>query len=378
MARVNVSKDVLLWALERSDKTPTNLQAKFPKIMQWLSGEIHPTVKQLETFAKTTLTPFGFFFLSKPPVEELPIPHFRTINDDRTKKPSANLLETINIIQRRQFWLREHLLEEGQNPFSFVNSVQTQDNSEDIANYIRETLGLPKKWAASCNSWENALVYLRDVIERVGIFTVINGIVGNDTHRKLDYKEFRGFVLVDEYAPFIFINGSDYKAAQMFTIAHELGHIFLGSSAAFDLRNLQPANDPIEIKCNQIAAEFLIPSDELSEQWKTVKNTQEPFQRIARRFKVSVLVAARRALDSRLIDKNQFFDFYNKYKVDERRKKSEKPKGGHFYNNQNNRVGRRFGLMVARAAKEGKLLYSDAFQLTGIYGKTFDKYISML
>ena len=123
-------------------------------------------------------------------------------------------------------------------------------------------------------------------------------------------SEFPGFVLVDEYAPLVFLNGADGKAAQMFTLAHELAHVWLGSSAVFDLRELQPAADEVEQACNRVAAEFLVPGDEMREVWSSVRYESERFQQIARRFKVSELVAARRALDLRLITRNEFLEFY--------------------------------------------------------------------
>ncbi|MCI0447146.1 ImmA/IrrE family metallo-endopeptidase, partial [bacterium] len=207
---------------------------------------------------------------------------------------------------------------------------------------------------------------------------VVNGIVGNNTHRKLDPNEFRGFVLVDNFVPLVFVNGADGKAAQMFTLAHELAHVFLGSSAAFDLREMQPAKDPIEQTCNKIAAEFLVPEQRLRQIWPSIQKDLDPFQTIARQFKVSSLVAARRALDLALIPKEDFLNFYNAYLQDERRKVTSRSEGGDFYTTQNLRVGKRFANIISQAVKEGKLLYSEAYRLTGLYGKTFVRYTSSL
>ncbi len=164
----------------------------------------------------------------------------------------------------------------------------------------------------------------------------------------------------------------------MFTLAHELAHVFFGSSASFDLREMQPADDPTEQACNRVAAEFLVPEVELRRVWPQVRKDPEPFQRIARQFKVSVLVAARRALDLSLISRIVFLDFYRDYHTKERRAAAIRQQKGNFYANQNMRVGQRFASAVVRAAKEGKLLYSEAYQLTGLYGRTFDRYASSL
>jgi len=208
---------------------------------------------------------------------------------------------------------------------------------------------------------------------------VVNGIVGNNTRRKLDPDEFRGFVLMDEFAPMVFVNGGDGKAAQMFTLAHELAHVFFGSSAAFDLREMSPAKDPTEQACNRVAAEFLVPEQQIRRIWPSIKDNPERFQSIAREFKVSALVAGRRALDLGLIVKVEFLTFYHDYLSDERRKAAGRPKQrGDFYANQNLRVGRRFASAVVRAAKEGNLLYSEAYRLTGLYGKTFGSYAAYL
>jgi Zn-dependent peptidase ImmA (M78 family) len=380
MSRVAINESVLRWAIDRSGLTQDRLQTKFPKIRQWIDGESQPTRRQLESLAKATLTPLGFFFLSEPPEVRLPIPLFRTLGDKTRSRPSPDLIDTIQLMQRRQEWMREFLIEEGQGPSPVAWSAQPDAPPESVADHIRRSLGLDKGWAAQRSTWTDALRVLRETMEDAGILVIVNGVVGNNNHRRLDPGEFRGFVLVDKYAPLVFVNGADAKAAQMFTLAHELAHVFFGSSAAFDLREMQPADDPIEQACNRVAAEFLVPERELRQVWPSVKNDPEPFQVIARQFKVSTLVAARRALDLQLIQKEAFFEFYRTYQKDERERRAAAPpsKGGDFHLIQNLRISRRFALAVKRAVKESTLLYSEAYRLTGLYGKTFDSYVNSL
>lgn len=374
MTKVNVSASTLRWGLERAGK-PEVIRKKFPKLTEWLEGQSLPTLHQLQEFAKATSTPLGYLFLSEPPKEQLPIPYFRTLGDERYHRPSPDFLETVYIMQRRQDWMCEYLIGEGDEPLNFVRSARITDEPQHIADKIRHTLGLQEGWADTQNTWSDALKSLRNSAEEVGILVVVNSIVGNNTHRKLEVKEFRGFVLVNEYAPLIFINSADAQAAQMFTLAHELAHIWLGSSAAFDLRELKPANNETEQTCNQIAAEFLVPSAELHKIWPSIVQEREPFQEIARRFKVSELVAARRARDLQLITMSEYLEFYQNYPQRETIRSKEKGRGGDFYSIlQPLRLGRRFTLAVIRAVKEGKLLYRDAYRLTGLYGKTFEQY----
>lgn len=374
MSRVTVEREVLRWAVNRSRVSPHALQRKFPKMPQWETGESQPTLRQLEALAKATQTPLGFFFLGKPPEERLPIPHFRTLADGAQERPSPDLMETLQMMQRRQSWMHDFMIEQGQAPLEYVQSASIGEDPQITADRIRRTLNMEEEWASKQPTWTEALRHLCKSIESVGILVVVNGIVGNNTHRKLNVEEFRGFVLVDEHAPLVFINGADGKAAQMFTLAHELAHVFFGSSAAFDLREMQPADDPMEQACNRIAAEFLIPEEQLRLLWPAVRGDPEPFQRIANRFKISTLVAARRALDVGLVDKAKFLSFYRDYQIDERRAAARGKKGGDFYKNQNLRVGQRFARAILLAAKEGKLLYSEAYQLTGLYGQAFDRY----
>ncbi|HHY35073.1 MAG TPA: ImmA/IrrE family metallo-endopeptidase [Firmicutes bacterium] len=377
MTEIHVSSSVLQWALQRSGRA-SKIQYKFPKITEWLEGKSYPTMRQLEALANATLTPLGYFFLPEPPEERLPIPYFRTLGGEGTLRPSPELLETVHMMKRRQAWMREYLVEQGHEPLPFVGSAKSTDDPREVAREIRATLGLREGWASGQRTWTAALRMLQNSAEDIGIILVVNGVVGNNTHHRLDVAEFRGFVLVDEYAPLIFINGADGKAAQMFTLAHELAHVWLGNSAAFDLRELQPAADRNEQACNQVAAEFLVPADDLYRIWPLVRADPDRFQQVARLFKVSELAAARRALDLGLIPRDEFREFYQTYQERQNVSIVRPNEGGDFYAMQNLRVGRRFAEAVVRAVKEGRLLYREAYQLTGLYGKAFARYAQLV
>lgn len=375
MTRVAVNTKVLDWALDRSGTSVSELESKLKKIRKWMTGEQQPTLKQLETLAKSTATPLGYFFLDEPPAEEIPIPFFRTLEDEEPVQPSPELLDTIYAMQRRQAWMREHSIQLGHEALPYVGSLKNGDPPEAVAQCMREILGVSEDWASRHASWTEALKYLRESMEDADIIVVINGVVGNNTHRKLEVSEFRGFVLVDKYAPLAFVNGSDAKAAQMFTLAHELAHICYGSSAAFDLREVRAADDPMEQRCNKAAAEFLVPTKLMMDLWQTVGEKDRPFETVARMFKVSEIVAARRALDLGLITKEVFLEFYLEYK---KRKIVRKSDGGDFYRTQNMRIGKRFATSVIIAVLSDKLLYQEAYRLTGLRGKTFEKYAESL
>jgi Zn-dependent peptidase ImmA (M78 family) len=378
MNRISVNPKVLRWARERAGIPVQVLTRFFPKYELWEKTQASPTMNQLEKLAKKTLTPLGCFFLPEPPVDKLPIPDFRTIKDGAPLRPNPNLLDTIRIIQHRQNWMREYLIEQGEDPLPFLASAQLSDKADDVASRIRNTLGLSIDWAEKERTWSESLIKLRNTIENTGILTVFNGVVGNNTHRHLNVEEFRGFVLIDEYAPFVFVNSADAKAAQIFTLAHELVHIWLGVGGVFNLRNMQPSDNQVEIFCNQVAAEFLVPKDAIMLKWKDARYAENPFHELARHFKVSPLVTARRALDLGLISKEHFFAFYNEYMENAETRATTKSGGGDFYQTQKLRIGARFMKAVIGAAKEGRLLYRDAFQITGLSGQTFDKFASFL
>lgn len=379
VARPDINPELLRWARERAGFSISDivLVKAFRDYEKWEVGAAKPTLKQLEAIARKTHAPLGYLFLSKPPHEPLPIPDFRTVGDQPVMRPSPDLLDSIYTMQRRQEWVRDYLRAQGVEPLSFIGSAHIGQPHVELSTTIRKTLGLDAGWARTSANWEAALLKLRRAIDSIGIFVVRNGVVGNNTSRKLDPDEFRGFVLSDPYAPFIFINGADAQAAQMFTLAHELVHLWLGQDGVFNLENLQPSPAKVEVFCNGVAAEFLVPKATLRENWARV-SAADPYGALARHYKVSPLVVARRALDLDLVSNDEFFAFYTRYQDRDREKQAKKEKGGDFYNNQGTRVGARFARVVIRAVRNGQLPYRDAYKLTGMRGKTFDKYAKRL
>lgn len=368
---ITFNPNIITWAIQRAGYDFDEFaDQKFPKIRAWLDQSKQPTVRQLEEFSHKVHIPFGYLFLNEPPLETTPIPFFRTGNT-RTNKVSLNVYDTILLLQRRQEWLSEYLAAEGNQSLAFIGKYPIGADPKIVAADMRQELGLSEDWAMQHPTWERAKSYLHQQIEELGVIISLNGVVNNNNTRKISVEECRGFVLVDPIAPFMFVNNNDGKAAQMFTIAHELAHIWLGQSAGFDFRQMMPADDPLEKTCNQIAAEFLVPEAHFLDIWP--KTTD--FRKISHIFKVSPIVAARRALDLGCINKPTFFAYYNAYQQSFIQKRQNISGGGDFYATQKSRLGLPFVGHLNQALKEGKILYRDAYRLTSLKSNSYQNFI---
>lgn len=375
---IEVKPEVIRWAIHRSGRTTGGLVQKFPQIHTWESDLARLTLAELEKLAAATLTPLGYFFLAKPPVEELPIPDFRTVKDMPLEGMSPDLIETVNTMVMRQDWYRDYLRDEGAPELDYIGAATLKSDIKMVAHAIKAKLGLEQGWAARKATWAAALSHLRDRIEAIDIVIVTNSVVGNNNRRRLSVDEFRGFVLCDKLAPLIFVNGSDAKSAQVFTIFHELAHLWLGKSAIFDDKQVEQPTDAIEKFCNAVAAEAAVPTEELKRLWPQHQGDDLYFDQLSRYFKVSPITIGRRLVELEFLTKKAFFTFYDAYqKLDKTQGEQDASGGGNFYFIQNNRVGKRFACAVASAAYEGKLSYPDAFRLTGLTAATFDQYLSV-
>lgn len=366
MTRIAVSPDMLRWARDRARLDVLALTARFPKLEAWEAGEALPTLKQLESYARATHAPIGYFFLPAPPIEPVPIPDFRTMADRAVVHPSPDLLDTVYACQERQAWYRDFALIDGQPPLPFVGALNANMATVQAAEQIRQTLGFDVDARRNCRTWTEALRLFIEQAESIGVMVMVSGVVLNNNYRHLDPQEFRGFALADDRAPLVFINGADSKAAQMFTLAHELAHLWLGQSALSDVSAGETSDNAIEIWCNQVAAELLVPMDVFLGELIADELVHDTLSRLARRFKVSTLVVLRRLADAGRLDRNAFFRAYRDELEHLRNIAAAGSGGGDFYRTTASRVSKRFARALVVSTLEGRTLYRDAFRMLGI------------
>lgn len=363
MNRIEVSPELLRWARERAGFSVAGLSRRFPHLDAWEHREARPTLKQLEGFAKATHTPVGYLFLPEPPVETVPIPDFRTAGNTRVGHPSPNLLDTVYICQQRQEWYRDFARSMGEGPLAFVGSAQVTSDVVSTAETMRRSLGFDVEQRRRMPTWTDALRRFIEQADALGILVMCSGVVRNNNKRRLDPEEFRGFAMADDRGPLVFINGADTKAAQMFTLAHELAHIWLGQSAVSDAQAALLPEHAVERWCNQVAAELLVPLAVLRDEYDEAADLQDAVNRLARRFKVSTLVILRRIHDAGGLTREEFWEAYTEELA--RLRAIPRGSGGDFYLTQAARVSKRFARALVISTLEGQTLHRDAFRMLG-------------
>jgi Zn-dependent peptidase ImmA (M78 family) len=361
---------VLAWARERASLSQQELSERLDVPLERVEGwerDGRLTLSRVQKLAGKTHTPFGYLFLSDPPDERLDLPDYRAIRDDRPATASPELLDVLGEAERRQAWYRAYLLAYGAGTLDWVGSISPASPAADAAARIRARIRLSVQDRLDAGSWEKALTQDIDRIEEAGVLVMRTGIVGTNTHRPLSVDEFRGFCIADRVAPLIFLNGRDAKAAQMFTLMHELTHIWVGRSAISNLDQTRPSGDAVERFCNAVAAELLVPESVFRERVQLEGQVNdEMVARLTRGFRVSSLVILRRLFDMNAIDWDNFRRMYSEEEEAQREREARTGSGGNFYDTQQARVGPAFASALIAETMAGRTTYREAFRLLGI------------
>ncbi len=368
--RVKISPETLLWATERSGLKADSLFEIYPKALDWIREESEPTVKQLESFAKKIHIPFGFLFLNKPPEERLPITFYRS-NGKVVQTPPLVVKDLVNQIKSKQEWLRDFLVENNYDELDFIGSLKNFNNINYVnaADIIRAALELSETWYHETKK-DKSFRYWIDKIEKNRIFIISTGYVGHN-RRNVDVEICKGFTLVDTICPFIYINTNNLGGGRIFTLIHELVHIFVGNSIGISYDPIHPASQPLEKFCDAVASEILVPTSFFIVSWNSNTDSfSEKISRLASQYHVSKLVIAKKALDSNFIQQSDFWKFYNYYTNIPFKKTS----GGQFWNSKPYEVSRKFYSFVDIALKQGKILPSNAYKLTNMKANTYDNF----
>ncbi|MEA1048989.1 XRE family transcriptional regulator [Lamprobacter modestohalophilus] len=369
MTQALINPEMLAWARQRAGLSPEalarKLGVKLQRVTDWEMAESLPTFRQAQQWAQQTHIPFGYLFLEQPPREELPIPDLRTVGDHGSQQASTALRDTINAAWRRQSWYRDYLIEQDAEPLTFVGSISLNNEPKAVAENMRERLGLPDVPRTGDGSSN-----MRDLVKRIeaiGVLVMRSSFVGNHTRRPLNPREFRGFALVDAYAPVIFVNTADAPGAQHFTLVHELAHIWLGQSGISDAD--AEAERQTERFCNAVAAEFLAPEEAFRPQWQLDIPWERNLAPLGERFHVSRWVIARRARTLGLISKPDYDGYIERRLAAHRLPKSEENStttGPTFYRLLPIRVSKRLSQAVAIESLSGRLSLREAHQLIGV------------
>ncbi|MBI2861165.1 MAG: ImmA/IrrE family metallo-endopeptidase [Chloroflexi bacterium] len=385
---------ILKWARKQTDFTPEQAAARArirglerrgltseERLVKWESGEEKPTLSELELIAKAYRRPLLTFFLSEPPRAETRLQDFRTIGDRPVAKSSPEFAAFRRQTEALQKTLRELVEEEGGKPLQFIGSCDTRVAPATIAQAIRSKFGFSLGDQQQVQNSDELFNTLRAKAGEAGIFVLRKADLGS-VHSRISIEEFRGLVISDPFAPLIVVNSNDARPALLFTLVHELAHLWLGESgiSSFDALGLVPSTyQKREIFCNEVAAEFLVPKIILVDEWRRVVSEDLEFaiQSLADKFKVSRVVIARRLLDFQKITRETYWELYNQWR-DEwgvvRNHQKEREGGPGYFVITKSKWGSKLLNTVIGAAYDGRLSLGDASKLLGIKVNYFNKF----
>lgn len=373
---VDINPNIINWALSQCDISRLGTKL-MNNISKWLNGTKNPTFNQIEDFSKKSNIPLGYFFLDSPPEEKIELLEFRTIDNLKHLNPSRNLIDTVCEMESIQDWMREYRIDEGFDELPLVGSVSKYENVDKIVDRIRKDLDLEIDWFNNCKDIRESFSFIRKRLEECGVIVMMNGIVGKNTHRILDVDEFRAFAMIDNYAPLIFINGADSQSARLFSLFHEIAHIWLGendfyNAMGFDDKYLKKT----EVICNAVASELIVPKKEFLVKWDSNNEYDNIFNKIkclAIAFRCGQMVIARKALDNNKID----LDAYNEVKNNSInffiQQKEAKTSGGNYYNTMSARLDGCLVRALCESILIGRTTYTEAYRLTNTNANTFNK-----
>jgi len=370
-----INPTLLAWSRERAGLSEAQLakklQAKPERVRTWETGQSLPTFKQAQHWANVVHVPFGFLFLKEPPVEKLALPDLRTVGNVAPQRPSLNLMDTVKEVMAKQQWYLEYLDEHGREPLPFVGRFDRSAAVADVVADMRATLATDPH--AGRFTYEEYARHLIQACEAIGILVMRSGVALGNTHRKLDVGEFRGFAISNVYAPVVFINSADAPTARLFTLMHELAHLWIGSSGISDGGG--PDGRQEEVFCNAVAGEFLVPEQQLRKLWQADIDWQQNLAPLASHFHVSTLVIGRRARDLGLVTREAYSAYYLQVLQAYRDKEGG---GGDYYRTATAKNSARFSKAVLAQTMSGRMLLREAGALLGVQPAKLKTYAGKL
>ncbi|BAU97214.1 hypothetical protein N24_2952 [Corynebacterium suranareeae] len=358
--RVPIKPNVLEWAIRKTGAPVEELaqSSDFKNIIEWLTEDKAPTVRQAEKLAAKAGIPYPFLLLNEPVQDEILLPDFRTRGNISITNPSPELEQVINDCTARLDWYVEFARDEDLLPVALIESAHISQSPEQTAIEVRDALGwVPGRYSLG----ETAVSKLSAAIENTGILVMRSAMVKNNTKRPLDQGEFSGFTLINNGFALIFVNAKDTKSAQLFSLAHELGHVVTGQPG-ISAEHSPKSELEVERWCNKFAAEFLIPATYFGEIWSEEHSPTDAVSRIAQRVGASPEAVVWRGVELGFIPSGNAQSLIKECSYDGPRKT---PDGGNGLNNIRPRIGQRFLAAVSSVIGTDLLSITDAMYYLG-------------
>ncbi len=378
--KATITPKVMEWARKSCGYSIEDAASKIGRsteeISAWEIGELQPTIPQARKASEVYKRPLSVFFLPEPPEDFHTLRDFRRLPSGYSREYSPHLNFLIRQTLNRQQWLRDYLRFEETPQLNFIGSANLSGNILRLAETIRTMLGVSVDDVRRCSGTGNALRLWISKAEELGIF-VFRG--GSYAYEQIDLIEARGFALTDDYAPFVFLNAQDAKAGQIFTLIHELTHLWLNAPGISNLvaaRKITTESDRIEMFCNAVSAEVLVPQRYFRQRWQQTaadKTIEKGIESSARHFNVSREVIARRLLDWGKIKNRKYAELTQRYieewqvnKKREKERQSQQDIRPSYYVIRSMNNGHSYCKIVISAYQSGQLSGRDTSNLLGV------------
>jgi Zn-dependent peptidase ImmA (M78 family)/DNA-binding XRE family transcriptional regulator len=375
-----VTPSVMKWARETAKMTIETAAEKIDvtakQIAAWENGVDRPTVAQAKKAANVYRRPFALFMLPAPPQDFTPLRDFRRKGSTPLGTAAAFIIRDL---RQKQTWVKEWYEEQGEKPLPFVGRFSLRNSPATVAADMLRELGIQPP-----NAGEPIKEWLAKA-EAKGIFISRTSYI--HSHLTLNSDEFQGFAIADPLAPFVFINTDDWNTAQLFTLVHELAHLWIAESGISG--EIAPeykeddAIEKVERFCNQVAAIALMPKEDLEKTGAANWNTSAEVYAQAQRFGVSSLALLVRTRQLGLISgtryarlKKQAEEAFRRFEAQQAEKKKNAVKGSggpDAHRMQVYRNGLSFSRLVMDVFRGGLIPATLASTLMGAKVSDFSK-----
>ena len=396
MSVAYVTPEILKWARKRCgfsvEKIAEELRVDVSNVRDWENGNALPTMNNARKFAKKTYIPFGYLYLNKIP--EIP-PHVADFRGGWAKnKDTLEELHLNGLVKSflyKKNWYENYLrainfnVHSGEFQSKFTRNNNSKDIARDISTYLR--LGVPQDEIGRSNPSHFWNMFKNKVIKS-NIWLIQTSCVGSNATRSISPRTSKGLALKSDYYPLIWVNSKLQDAPKIFTLAHELAHIWVGSEGisnhSDDGEHIDKESE-IEALCDEVASEILVPEDSLQLKWATSDSPENNIERLYEYYGVSRFVVARKSFYSGIIKSEQEYrSLIDMYKSriranspDQFTEESDQSGSGpNFYNVLIARNGKHFVESVIGETEKNNLLLSEACQLLGVNSPSTIKGVS--